>query len=133
MGIYFSDMLDYISFYSGGKNFFNRRINFNEVIPIDSTFSLFASEKYYDEEKKKNIYDFSYHVKELKDFPTYEDIKDKYSDKMIEKNGIHFIRVEPKNGHPRNETQIIEDKNNGKFLGNEYAITEMKQIFLYME
>ena len=85
MGIYFSDMLDYVSFYSGGDNYYNRRDNFGKILPVNSTFSCVGAEVYYNRTKLKNIYDFSLNVKELDHFPTYEEIKKNYPYLMIQK------------------------------------------------
>ena len=128
MGIYFSDMLDYISFYSGGDNFYNRRDNFGKILPINSTFSCVGAEVYYNKLMLKNIYDFSLNVKELNHFPSYEEIKTNYKDYMIKKYGVHYARVEPNQGQVRNQEDIIKDKKEGRFIGTEYAITEMEQI-----
>ena len=129
MGIYFTDMLDYVSFYTGGKDKDGIRIGFGEIPPVNSTFSCVSAEIYYSKDKKKDIFDFKYYVPELDHFPKYEELKSKYPDKMVEKNGIHFARVEPNQGQVRNMAQIIEDKKKGVFLGNEYVITELSQIF----
>ena len=128
MGIYFSDMLDYVSFYAGGKDYNSRRANFGSVLPVNSIFSCVSAEVYYSQSKKKDIYDFNLLVKTLDHFPTYEEIKRDYKDKMVEKDGIHFARVEPYQGRVRERSQIIEDSKKGKFLGNEYVITEFSQI-----
>ena len=128
MGIYFSDMLDYISFYSGGDNFYNRRDNFGKILPINSTFSCVGAEVYYNKLMLKKIYDFSLNVKELNHFPSYEEIKTDYKDYMIKKYGVHYARVEPNQGQVRNQEDIIKDKKEGRFIGTEYAITEMEQI-----
>ena len=129
MGIYFSDMLDYVSFYAGGTNFETRRDNFNLILPVGETFSCVSAEVYYSKEKKRDIFDFSLIVKPyFKEFPSYELIKEKYADKMVEKNGIHFARVEPDGGQVRTREQIMNDTEKGKFLGTEYVITEMDQI-----
>ena len=56
MGVYFSDMLDYVSFYSGGDNLDNRRANFGKILPINSTFSCVGAEVFYNKLfLKKNI------------------------------------------------------------------------------
>ena len=128
MGIYFSDMLDYVSFYAGGKNFDDRRENFGRILPVNETFSCVSAEVYYSQAKKKDVFDFSLWVKTLDHFPTYEELKRDYSDKMVEKGGVHFARVEPNQGRIRKKEEIIEDKKSGKFVGTEYVITEMEQI-----
>ena len=129
MGIYFSDMLDYVSFYSGGSNYNDRRKYFDKILPVGETFSCVGAEIYYDSNQKKEIYDWKFHVPELDHFPSYDEIKKKYSDKMVKKNGIHFVRVEPEKGQViENEKTIISRRKVGKFIGNEYVITEMDQI-----
>ena len=95
---------------------------------IDRTVSIVSSEIYYRKERKKNIFDFSLHIPQLDHFPTYEEIKQNYKDKMVERYGIYHSKVEPLQGEIRNEKQIIEDKKKGTFLGNEYIITELCQI-----
>ena len=79
LGIYFSDMIDYIEFYCGGETYEDRRDNFGKTLSIGETFSFVASEVYYDRNKKKNIYDFNYYIDELDHFPNYEEIKKKIS------------------------------------------------------
>ena len=128
LGVYFSDMLDYVAFYSGGKDYKSRRSYFGCTLPINETFSCVSSEVYYDKTKKKNIYDFSLMVNDLDHFPTYEEIKRDYPDKMVEKNGVHYARIEPKHGQVRNKEEINSDIKKGKFLGTEYVITEKEQI-----
>ena len=128
LGVYFSDMLDYVAFYSGGKDYKSRRSYFGCTLPINETFSCVSSEVYYDKTKKKNIYDFSLMVNDLDHFPTYEEIKRDYPDKMVEKNGVHYARIEPEYGQLRNKEEIISDIKKGKFLGTEYVITEKEQI-----
>ena len=128
MGIYFSDILDYVSFYSGGKNYESRRDNFWSILNEKDTFSCVSAEIYYSKNKKKEIYDYSLYVEELNHFPTYQELKRDYPDKMVEKQGIHFARVEPSWGEVREKEQIKEDIKNGKFIGTEYVTTEMEQI-----
>ena len=77
MGIYFTDNLDYVTFYSGGKDLEDRRFNFNKIFPPDSTFTFIASEVFYDKNLFKHIRDNKYHVKGLDHFPSYEEIKEK--------------------------------------------------------
>ena len=129
MGIYFSDMLDYIAFYSGGTNFKNRRKDFGITVPANKTFSCVATEIFYDKSLKEEVFDYRYYVDPLDHFPTYEELKQKYKDKMVEKNGIHFARVEPEKGHVlKSEDKINKFKKDGKFIGNEYVITEKEQM-----
>ena len=128
VGIYFSDMLDYISFYSGGNDFQSRRKNFNSILPVNDIFTCVSAEVYYSKDKKKNIDDYSLYVKDFDHFPTYEELKRDYKEKMVEKNGINFVRVQASGGQVRKREEIINDKKKGKFIGTEYVITEMDQI-----
>ena len=128
MGIYFSDMLDYVSFYCGGSTYEERRDYFGKILPVGKTFSCVGTEVYYDKDKKKNIYDFSLHINELDHFPTYEEIRKNYKDKMVEENGLHFARVEAEGGQVYDQSSIDSEKKKGKFIGTEYVITEMDQI-----
>ena len=128
MGIYFSDMLDYVSFYAGGKDYNTRRSYFGKILPVNTTFSCVSAEVYYSRNKKRDIFDFSLRVPDLDHFPTYEEINSKYQKQMVEKGGVHFARVEPKHGQVRKKEDIIKDTEKGKFLGTEYVITEMEQI-----
>ena len=53
----------------------------------------------------------------------------KYPGKIVEKNGIHFARVESQSGHVLvNKESINSTKKGGKFIGNEYVITEKEQM-----
>ena len=129
MGIYFSDMLDYISFYCGGETYDDRRDNFGKTIPKGNNFSCVSTAIFYDKDEKIDVFDYRYYVEELEDFPTYEDLIKYYKDKMVKKNGIHFARVEPKQGQVFKNKEIINiEKQKGKFIGNEYVITEKEQI-----
>ena len=128
MGIYFSDMLDYISFYCGGETYEDRRKNFGKTIEVGKNFSCVATEVFYDTEKRKEVYDFSLHVKELDHFPSYEELEKNYPDKMVQKNGIHFARVEPQHGQVYENEAINIARRQGKFIGNEYVITEKEQM-----
>ena len=129
MGIYFTDNLDYITFYSGGEKFENRRINFNKIFPPNTTFTFIASEIFYNKNLFKHIRDNSYYVKELDHFPTYEEISRKYKAKMVPKNGIHFITVKSEHGQIlKDSIASVEERKNGKFIVNEYVITELEQI-----
>jgi len=128
MGIYFSDIIDYIAFSYGEKGPENRGKNFGNIVPVNSTFSFIASEVFYDKNKFRQIKDMSLSVPELGHFPSYDELKTKYSEKMIEPNGIHFIRVKD-DGNPLTERDFFDKKSKGEFLGNEYVITEKYQIF----
>ena len=56
LGIYFSDMVDYIEFYCRGETYDDRRNNFGKNLSVGESFSFVASEVYYDKNKIKNIY-----------------------------------------------------------------------------
>ena len=47
---------------------------------------------------------------------------------MVQKDGVHFIRVAPEGGQVKNINEINTDREKGLFLGTEYVITEMEQI-----
>ena len=64
----------------------------------------------------------------LDHFPSYEEIKKKYPNKMVEKDGVHIARVEASQGRVRNKVDMIYDRKRGKFLGTEYVITSFNQI-----
>ena len=128
MGIYFSDIIDYIAFHYERTGLSNRRENFGSIVPVNSTFSFIASEVFYDKNKFKQIQDMSLYVPELDHFPSYNELIQKYYKKMIEPNGIHFIRVNNE-GNALTEKDICDKKKKGEFMGNEYAITEKYQIF----
>ena len=128
MGVYFTDMLDYVSYYTGGTTLKNRRELFGKIISVGQTISCIATEVYYDKEKKENIYDNHLAIKELDHFPSYEEIKRDYKDKMVVENGVHFVRVNANNGSVKNKEKIIEDQRQGKFMGTEYVITEKDQF-----
>ena len=128
MGIYFTDMIDYVSFYCGGDSYGTRRDLWNKIIPVGNTISCIASEVYYEKGKKNKIYELMDPII-LDHFPTYEEIKRDYKDQMVEKNGINFIEVETINGHALKSKEGADSaKKKGKFIGTEYVITEMKQI-----
>ena len=128
MGIYFSDMIDYISFYSE-RTESGGRTNWKKIIPVGKTISCVGTEIYYNRDKKKYIYDDKYYVPTLDHFPSHEELEDDYKDKMVPKDGIHFVRVEPTHGHVlKSESDIEQSRKEGKFIGTEYVITEMEQI-----
>ena len=123
IGISFTDMLDYVTYYCGGTTSFeDRRRNFGKTIPVDETFSFVGTMVFYDKDEQKEIHDYSYLVKEFDHFPTYEEIKAKYPDKMVKKNGIHFAREDCVWG------AVCNTKNKGKMICNDYIITEKEQI-----
>ena len=103
-GIYMTDMLDYAGFYAyetGSKFGNNHRIR-----KVDETFSIVASQIYYNNSKFENCYEMS--------------------KKVIQDEGIRFIHVDAK-GSPLSQNQT---KENGykKFIGTEFVIPSEKQI-----
>ena len=128
MGVYFTDLLDYASFYCGGIDLETRRKFFGKTLPVNTTFSCVGAEVYYAKDKIKYIFDYSYLVDELNHFPTYEELKTNYRDKMIPQYGVHIATVEPDQGHVRKKEEIISAQKEGKFYGTDYAITEKNQI-----
>ena len=91
LGVYFTDMIDYVSFYCGGDSYLSRRDLWNKIIPVGNTISCIASEVFYDKDKKTNkrklnpIY--------FDDFPTYEEMKRKYKDQMVEKMVLILLKL----------------------------------------
>ena len=128
MGVYFSDMIDYITFYCGGTDYNNRRDNFGKIIPINQCFSMIASEIFYDETKLKIIKDLSLAVHDFPDFPEYTFLLQNHPEKMIEPNGIHYVKVDIQ-GDAIDYNTKVQNLRKGELFVNEYAITELYQIF----
>ena len=82
MGVYFTDKLDYVSYYTGGTNLYERRNNFGKINSVGETISCIATAIYYDIENKKNIYNDDLYV-ELNYFPTYDEIKKNIKNKWL--------------------------------------------------
>ena len=101
-GVYFTDVLDYAWFYAGEKC-----KNFNDIPKIDETFSVVASEIYYNKKKLETF-----------------NVDANISDKEVEKYGIRCAFADYR-------TKLM-DKNELKkykgFIGNEYLITDKNQI-----
>ena len=55
LGVYFTDMIDYVSFYCGGNSYSSRRDLWNKIIPVGNSISCIASEVFYDKDKKKKL------------------------------------------------------------------------------
>ena len=127
MGIYFTDMLDYVAFYCGEIKD-NERSFFGRTLPVNTKFSCVGAEVYYAQDKMKRIFDYNYYVPPLDHFPTYEELRTNYREKMVPQNGVHIANVEPYQGFIRNKEEIILDQQQGKFIGKDYAITEKNQI-----
>ena len=48
---------------------------------------------------------------------------------MVKKNGIHFITVKSDHGQVITDSVVsFDERKKGKFIGNEYVITELEQI-----
>ena len=129
LGIYFTDMIDYVSFYCGEGSSSDNRLLWNKIIPVGKDISCIASEVFYDKDKIHKIYEQN--VIRFDHFPTYEEMNNnpKYKKQMVEKNGINFIEVDTEYGHAiKSEKGIDDERKKGRLIGNEYVITEMEQI-----
>ena len=129
LGIYFTDQLEYARYYWDGWKCIN------EIPKMNESFSLIASEIFYDEKKFKHIYDYNYAIK-LNDFPKDEEIFGKHLKKTVEKNGVHFADVEGKGTKviTQDEKILLFNGNNKElspklFRGREYVVTYKEQIF----
>ena len=127
MGVYFSDLIDYMSFYSEISQM-GEKTNWGKILPPGKTISCVGAIIYYDKSKKKFIYDNRYFVPYINEFPTYDFLLKNYKEKMVEKNGIHIAMVEPIEGHVLKEKEIKKTRKEGRFIGTDYVITEMDQI-----
>ena len=105
-----------------------RREFFGKTLPVNTPFSCVGAEVYFSKDRIKHIFDYSYNVDELDHFPTYDELKTNYPDKMVEPNGVHMALVEPNCGHVIKKEEIIIDQLEGKFIGTDYTITEKNQI-----
>ena len=127
LGVYFSDQLDYVKFY------YNFPDTFATITKLNESFSIIASEVYYDKTKLKQIYDYSYSV-DFNITPNEEMIQRNKS-KTIEKNGIHYAEVDSLSSSVINENKKIiykdgrrEDMPKERLIGREYCITDREQI-----
>ena len=106
-GIYMTDMLDYAGFYAYNpdKNS-NKFENHHRIRKTDETFTIVASQVFYDNLKFENCY--------------------KTTNISISQNGIRYVKVNAK-GLPLSKDQT---KENGykKFIGTEYIIPSENQI-----
>ena len=127
IGVYFTDMIDYLTFYCGGRYFGDRRKNWGKILPLNQNFSSVGSIIYYDENKKKEIYNHSNYI-ELNHFPIYEELKQFYPKKIVEKNGIFHSQIDMKEMRILTENEIKQYEISGVISGNDYLITEMAQI-----
>jgi len=125
MGIYFTDMLDYVLFYSGGNSLSNHRENWGKILPPGGTFSFVGTEVFYDKKKIKYVYK---PMKEESDnFLTYEEIKEKFPEKIIEKNGINIAKIDLVQGRTLKPNEIKKNEERKNILGVDYAVSEKEQ------
>ena len=141
LGIYFTDQIDYARYYWNGWDTLNSCIN--KIPKIDESFSFIASEVYYDKSKFKQIFNFSKRVV-LDHMPDQKEIFVDNKDKIVQKNGIHYVEVNGKNTKvipakkikslspiekKENEVyQSVEKYNNKIFKAKEYVVTYNEQI-----
>ena len=122
MGIYFTDNLDYISFYTKDKNL-------GKTLPLDSSFSFIVTEIHYDEQKVKRIFNYDNNIpNKLTHIPFYEEIKKNYPEEMVSKNEINKVTIRINDRRILNKNEINSERKKGKFIANEYVITEKKQM-----
>lgn len=90
LGIYFTDQLDYATFYSGSKQ------SFNDIPKLGQVFPVIASEVYYNPRKFKRINDMSYKIiLDRKRIHERDKVVEENRDKAIIKDGIYYAEVEP--------------------------------------
>ena len=105
IGIYFTDEIDYLAHKTNKKE--------AKAIPIKSSFSCSVSQIYYDNKLKRDISE-PILTKSLDNYLNIEEIKNKFKDKIVVKNGLHFVG--------------IKDGSRQNLIGNEYIIYERDQI-----
>ena len=119
MGLYFSDMLDFLSFYSGGDNYEKVIKNYGKTLPINETFYCIGTEINYSKENITDIYEYNlekYYNAELDHFPTYMEIIENYSDKMVEQYSLHIARIEEFEPKIKNKEEINSENKKGNLL-----------------
>ena len=125
IGTYFSDQLDYVTYYANAKTF-------GAIPKIGETFPIAGAEVFYDSTKFKQIYDYSYYDVSG-ELPTEQYLKE-HIDKTIEKDGIHFIEVEGGMTHVITKNREILRYNKTEplpkniYIGREYVVTDKTQI-----
>ena len=125
MGIYFTDVLDYVLFYSEGNSQSTHRENWGKILPPGRTFSFVGTEVFYDKNKIKYVCE---PIQEESDnFLTYEEIKEKFPEKIIEKNGINIAKIDLVKGLTLNSNEIKKNEERRNILGVDYAISEKEQ------
>ena len=106
-GIYMTDMLDYAGFYAFNPEYDSDKFeNHQRIRKKDETFSIVASQVFYDNLKFENCYEMT--------------------DNSIAQNGIRYVKVNAE-GQPLSKNQTKE-KGYNKFIGTEYVIPSEKQI-----
>ena len=128
-GISFTDMIDYISFYSNEGNDYknnNQKTYSKKTVDINHTFSFIVSEIHYDKMQKKIIYKTNNGIKGKEYISENNSIKkSQYINHIGNKNGINIIRVEPGDN---NQKQNKQNEKKGNYIGTEYIINNMNQI-----
>ncbi len=101
-GSYFTDSLDYVTFYSGNEY----RENFSSIPKVNQAFSFIASEIFYD----KNEFETEYNCRK--------------KDEKVKMNGIRHAKVNGRGFILCKEKE--EDKT--KFIANEFLVSHSEQI-----
>ena len=97
-GVYFTDFLDYAWYYGGKTN----RANVNKIPNVDENFILVGSYIYYDENKKRRVFDHRY-------TPKKNEMNYAFADSMT-------------------RTIYDQEPNKNRFYGTEYVIFDYDQI-----
>ena len=105
-GIYMTDMLDYSGFYAYESNTASKFSNHHQIRKVNDTFTIVASQIYYDNSKYERCYDIS--------------------DEKISENGIRHILVNAQ-GRPLSKNTTKANGYN-KFIGTEFVIPSENQI-----
>ena len=122
LGVYFTDQIDYARYYWNGWDSEESCVN---IIPnIGESFSIIASEIYYDKNNFLQIYDLNKKVK-LNEMPDKNEIFEKYKDKIVQKNGIHYVEVNYGNCEVIPYSGIYNKK---LMKGTEYVVTYSEQM-----
>ena len=123
LGIYFSDQLDYVSFY------YKRALG--QILEINKSFSVVVSEVYYDKEKFKQIYNSHEYALELDSSPTEEEINSIYKNKTVPKNSIHFIEVDSGTFKAIDQNGKVygQEVPKERYIGREFCVTSKEQIY----
>jgi len=131
LGIYFTDQFDYAKYY------YQTNRNFAFIPKLNDSFNIVISEVYYDKTKLNQIYNEDLEII-LDKSPTNKEeadiILNEYKKYTVEKNGIHYVEVDGKNGFAINENKEVLYDNGfqklpkDRFIGREYCITNREQI-----